>query len=57
VITGGLVIVLLVVGEVARAADRDGPVARIVALLLLPAAVGFGALLALRVVDLVVGHA
>jgi hypothetical protein len=57
VITGGLVLVLLVVGEIARAADRDGPAARILSLLLVPAAIGFGALLALRVLDLVVGRA
>ena len=56
-ITGGLLLTLLVAREVARASDRDGTAARVLQTLFVPLALGFVALLALRLVDLVVGGA
>lgn len=56
-ITGALVLGLLVAHELVRAGDRNGPAVAVVQRLLVPLVVGFGALLVLRLVDLVVGGA
>jgi hypothetical protein len=57
VITGMLVLVLVVLREVARAEDPDGPRSRILSRMLAPAAIGLAGLMALRLLDLVVGRA
>ncbi|HYF47093.1 MAG TPA: hypothetical protein VD926_12830 [Acidimicrobiales bacterium] len=56
-IAGVLVLGLIVGREVVRAHDPDGPAVRIVGRLLLPASIGLGALVVLRLLDLVVGGA
>jgi hypothetical protein len=57
VIAGVLVLALVVGREVLRSQDPDGPMVGIANRLLLPAAIGLGALLALRLADLAVGGA
>jgi hypothetical protein len=57
VIAGVLVLALLVGRELARAQDPGGPAVVLASRLLVPASVGLLALLALRLVDLMVGHA
>jgi hypothetical protein len=57
VIAGTLVLALLVGRELVRAQDPDGSAVRIANRLLVPAAVGLVALMALRLADLVVGRA
>lgn len=56
-IAGVLVLGLVVGREVVRARDPDGPAVRIVGRLLVPASIGLGLLLVVRLVDLVVGRA
>jgi hypothetical protein len=57
VIAGLLVLGLLVTREVVRGDDPTGSRTRVVSRLLLPAAIGLGALMVLRLTDLVVGRA
>ena len=52
------VVLALVIGrELARAQDPTGPAVALANRLLVPAAIGLGALMALRLADLVVGRA
>jgi hypothetical protein len=57
VTAGLLVVVLLVAREVVRSGDPDGAPGRALGRMLVPAAVGLGLLMALRLVDVVVGRA
>lgn len=56
-IAGVLVLALLIGRELVRAQDPDGPAIAIANRLLVPATVGLVALMTLRLVDLMVGHA
>ena len=56
-IAGTLVVVLLVTREVLRSSSPDGPAVRALGRMLVPAGIGLGLVMSLRLAELVVGNA